>query len=139
MMNFLQAIESSFSNYVNFSGRAIRSEFWFWMLFLIVGGIAAWILDFMLIPDWVTVSPFTTLFDFGTFVPGIAVSIRRLHDVDRSGWWILLIGVPVAGFIGLTIWWCTKGTSGYNGFGPDYFRPGGYARARPAISSPRRA
>src|SRR5580700_3681557 len=108
MMNFLQAIESGFRNYVNFSGRAIRSEFWFWILFTIVGGIAAWILDFMLIPDWVTVSPFGTLFDLATFIPGIAVAIRRLHDIDRTGWWFLLVLVPLVGFIVLMVWWCTK-------------------------------
>ena len=128
-MNFLEAVQSGFRNYVNFSGRAVRSEFWFWILFTIVGGLATAILDYALIPSWVTYFSFAGVFDIATLLPGIAVAARRLHDTDRSGWWLLLFLVPLFGTIVLLYWWCSKGTRGYNRFGADYFRPGGYAKA----------
>jgi Protein of unknown function (DUF805) len=54
-----------------------------------------------------------------TLLPGIAVSIRRLHDLDRTGWWILLALIPLIGWIILLIWYISKGTDGPNRFGPD--------------------
>jgi uncharacterized membrane protein YhaH (DUF805 family) len=52
-------------------------------------------------------------------LPGIAVSIRRLHDTDRSGWWLLIVLVPLVGAILLIVWYCTEGTRGPNRFGAD--------------------
>jgi uncharacterized membrane protein YhaH (DUF805 family) len=118
-MEFQEAIRSGFRNYVNFSGRALRSEFWFWILFTIAGGLAAEVLDYALIPGWVTYSPFSGVFEIATFLPGLAVSVRRLHDIDRTGWWLLLGLVPLVGLVVLLVWWCTKGSRGYNRFGAD--------------------
>jgi len=53
------------------------------------------------------------------FLPGLALGIRRLHDLDRNGWWILLALIPIVGLIILIIWFCTKGTEGPNRFGPN--------------------
>ncbi len=127
-MNFGQAIRSGFSNYVNFSGRAIRSEYWLWtLLFLSIGELVAAGID------RVVGLPVTgTAFGLATLLPSIAVTIRRLHDLDRSGWWLLIGLIPLIGAIVLLVWFCTKGTNGYNRFGPDYFRPGGYVSRRPA-------
>jgi len=61
----------------------------------------------------------TSLADLALFLPGLALAIRRLHDLDRSGWWFLLVFIPVIGAIILIIWACTKGTDGPNRFGPD--------------------
>jgi uncharacterized membrane protein YhaH (DUF805 family) len=115
IMNFGEAIKSGFSNYVTFSGRACRSEFWYWTLFAILVTIAAGIIDRELVDsDTGLVQPLVSL---ALFLPGIAVGIRRLHDLDRSGWW-WLIAFTIIGLIVLIVWDCTKGTSGTNRFGP---------------------
>jgi len=113
-MGFWQAVASGFSNYVNFSGRACRSEYWYWALFVVLVDIAALIIDAAL---WTYA--ITSLADLALFLPGLALAIRRLHDLDRSGWWFLLVFIPVIGAIILIIWACTKGTDGPNRFGPD--------------------
>jgi len=113
-MGFWQAVASGFSSYVTFSGRACRSEYWYWVLFVVLVDIAAGILDAAL---WTYA--ITSLADLALFLPGLALAIRRLHDLDRSGWWILLALIPIIGFVILIIWFCTKGTEGPNRFGPD--------------------
>lgn len=77
-MKFDQAIRSCFEKYATFSGRAPRSEYWYWLLFVWVG--------------WLIIIKFTRLFyiwDFGLLIPSIAVGVRRMHDSDHSGWWII--------------------------------------------------
>jgi uncharacterized membrane protein YhaH (DUF805 family) len=113
-MSFGQAISSGFSNYVNFSDRACRSEYWFWILFIIVAEIVTSIIDFA-----IGLGVVTALFGLATVLPNIAVVIRRLHDLDRTGWWIFLGLIPLIGAIILLIWFCTRGTDGPNRFGPD--------------------
>jgi uncharacterized membrane protein YhaH (DUF805 family) len=117
-MTFTQAIASGFQNYVNFNGRAARSEFWYWVLFTVLVSIAAGLIDAALFPTS-DLSPVSGLAGLALFLPGLAVSIRRLHDLDRSGWWYLLIFIPLIGLIVLLIWNCTRGTVGPNRFGPD--------------------
>ena len=117
-MTFTQAIASGFQNYVNFNGRAARSEFWYWFLFTVLVSIAAGLIDAALFPASY-VSHVSSLAGLALFLPGLAVSIRRLHDLDRSGWWYLLIFIPLIGLIVLLIWYCTRGTVGPNRFGPD--------------------
>jgi uncharacterized membrane protein YhaH (DUF805 family) len=116
VMNFGEAIKSGFSNYVNFSDRAIRSEYWFWTFFWIIGIAIAIGLDLAIFN---TPGLLYFVFTLATFLPGLAVTIRRLHDLDRSGWWIFLNFVPLIGVIVLIVWFCTRGTSGPNRFGPD--------------------
>jgi len=113
-MNFGQAISSGFSNYVNFSGRAARSEYWFWVLFVVLAEIVTSGIDYVIGIELVT-----SIFALATLIPGIAVGVRRLHDTDRSGWWLLLGLIPLVGGIILIIWFCGKGTDGSNQFGPD--------------------
>ena len=93
-------------NYVTFSGRATRPEYWYFFLFniivgIIVGGVGTF-LGTDLLKD---------LYTLFIFLPCLAVGVRRLHDSDRSGWWILL---PVVNIIFL----CLEGTAGENRFGP---------------------
>jgi uncharacterized membrane protein YhaH (DUF805 family) len=116
-MGFTQAIASGFRNYVNFSGRACRSEYWFWFLFTFIGGIATGLIDYTAFPE-AAVSPLNSLFSLACFLPSFAVAIRRLHDIDRTGWW-WLIALTVIGLILLFIWACIRGTIGPNRFGPD--------------------
>jgi uncharacterized membrane protein YhaH (DUF805 family) len=127
-MGFDDAVKLGFANYVNFSGRACRSEYWYWFLFTIIAGLASGLID-----RWIVGPPIIgTIFGLATFLPGLAVSVRRLHDVDRSGWWILLDLIPVVGWIILIIWFCTKGTDGPNRFGADRLTSLGQFRPRPA-------
>jgi uncharacterized membrane protein YhaH (DUF805 family) len=113
-MDFGEAIKSGFSNYVNFSDRSGRSEYWFWVLFCTVGAIVTYVADFAI------GLPIThTLFSLGTLLPGLAVAVRRLHDTDRSGWWLLLFLLPIIGAIVLIIWFSSRGTDGANRFGSD--------------------
>jgi uncharacterized membrane protein YhaH (DUF805 family) len=116
-MTFGEAIKSGFRNYATFSGRAARSEYWFWTLFAFLVGAAAGIVDGAIFSNLETglVAPLTTLV---FLLPNIAVSARRLHDLDRTGWWLLII-FTIIGVIVLLIWDCMKGTTGPNRFGPD--------------------
>jgi uncharacterized membrane protein YhaH (DUF805 family) len=113
-MGFGQAISAGFSNYVNFRDRASRSEYWFWILFIIIADVVAGIIDAVL-----GIQLVTGIFGLVTLLPNIAIAIRRLHDLDRTGWWILLGFIPIIGWIILLIWYVTKGTDGPNRFGPD--------------------
>jgi uncharacterized membrane protein YhaH (DUF805 family) len=115
-MGFVEAIRSGFSNYVNFSGRAPRSEYWYWTLFVILVSIAANILDSIIF--YSIYSPLSTLSALALFLPGLAVSVRRLHDIDRTGWW-LLIALTGIGLIVLLVFDCIRGTIGQNRFGQD--------------------
>jgi uncharacterized membrane protein YhaH (DUF805 family) len=123
-MNFGQAISAGFSNYVKFSGRAVRSEYWFWFLFYCVGLLVAEIIDAVL-----GITVVVILFWLATVLPTLAITIRRLHDLDRTGWWIFLGLVPIVGAIILIIWYCSRGTQGPNRFGPDPLTTDGWARA----------
>jgi uncharacterized membrane protein YhaH (DUF805 family) len=122
-MTFFQAIKSGFINYVGFSTRAARSEYWYWVLFAALLYQAAStidriaFLDNALVQQW-GIGPFYVLIFLGLLLPGIAVSVRRLHDLDRTGWWLLLWFTIIGGFV-LLYWFCLKGTAGTNRFGPD--------------------
>lgn len=115
-MDFGQAISAGVIKYVNFRDRACRSEFWYWALFTNILSIVAFVIDLMLktqlpIAVWLVMLPI--------YIPTLAIGVRRLHDVDRTGWWILISFIPLIGVLVLFIWWVTKGTDGPNQFGPD--------------------
>jgi len=112
-MSFGQAISTCFSKYVTFDGRAARPEYWYWVLFAVVASLVLAIIDHAL-----SFGVLQILFVLATFLPGLAVLIRRLHDVDRSGWWWLIAFVPVVGVILLIVWLCQPGTPGPNRFAP---------------------
>ena len=90
-------------NYANFEGRARRKEFWFFSLCQFVILVAAQLMDAML----GTGILFYAIFVLALFLPGLAAGIRRLHDVDKSGWWMLISLVPLVGFIVLIVFWAT--------------------------------
>ncbi len=111
-MNLGQAIQSGFQKYANGSGRASRSEYWYWLLFSTLIQVAA---------DLVTgaQSMLSIVVTLALLLPSVAVGIRRLHDIDRLGWFMLLWLIPIIGWIVLIYWACGKGTTGENRFGPD--------------------
>jgi uncharacterized membrane protein YhaH (DUF805 family) len=114
-MGFDDAIKLGFANYVNFSDRACRSEYWCWVLFVIIGQLASGVIDSWIVGAYILEG----IFFLATILPTLSVGVRRLHDLDRSGWWVLLDLIPLVGWIILLIWFCMKGTDGPNRFGAD--------------------
>ncbi len=115
-MGFVEAVKSAFSNYANFSGRSPRAAWWYWILFVIVAVIVLEILD-MAIFGADSYFPLTMIFSVATFVPYLAVGVRRLHDIDKSGWFQLVCFIPLIGFFLLLYWWAKQGDPYENRFG----------------------
>ena len=103
-----------------FSGRASRSEFWYWILFTALGSIATNILDAVVFQTKDN-QLFSSIFSLFILLPSLSVEIRRLHDVDRSGWWWWINLTIIGAIFPLLVWKCRKGTSGPNRFGDDPF------------------
>ena len=117
-MNWYLAV---LKKYAVFDGRARRKEYWFFVLFNIIFALVLAFIDGMV----GTFDPesgygvLSGIYGLAVFIPGIAVSIRRLHDTDRSGWWILICLIPLIGAIWLLILFVLDGTAGQNQYGPD--------------------
>lgn len=105
-MTFVESIQTVFSKYIDFNGRASRSELWWWVLFIFLASLVlGFISDIM-----------SGLFSLATLIPSIAVTARRLHDIDKSGWWQLVGLIPVLGWI-VVIYWCVQPAQEPNRFG----------------------
>ncbi len=115
-VGFGEAVSLYWSRYFEFSGRSSRSEYWWATLFVFLAGIGVAILDAAIFP-FNMYGPVSSIFSLVTFIPGLAMSVRRLHDLNRSGWWLLLVFVPVIGWIVLFVWTVTKGDEADNRFG----------------------
>jgi uncharacterized membrane protein YhaH (DUF805 family) len=106
--------------YAQFTGRSRRKEYWMFVLLMFVAGIVASILDGILgLKGAGLYGPLSLILMLGVLIPSIAVGIRRLHDTDRSGWWILIALIPLVGAIILIVFYATDGTNGSNQYGPD--------------------
>ena len=110
--------------YATFTGRAPRSEFWWFVVLLLIVGFFAGGIDISIFGlRWLSsrsmMGPSATLISLATIIPSIAVSVRRLHDLDKSGWWYLLGLVPLIGALILLVWFASAGSNGPNRFGPD--------------------
>jgi uncharacterized membrane protein YhaH (DUF805 family) len=126
-MGFFQSIGAAFRNSFNFHGRACRSEFWYFQLFWWIGFLVFLMLDITIQVSESTTyggrrvepgaGPLVMLFFLILFIPDLALSVRRLHDIDKRGWWLLLGFVPFGGFV-LLFWYVDEGSSGFNRFGP---------------------
>ncbi len=104
--------------YAVFSGRAQRAEFWMFSLFSLIVSIILRIIDAVLLLDLASgISILSTVYALAVLIPGTAVGIRRLHDVDRNGWFILLVFIPIVGWIWLLILFVREGTPGENQYG----------------------
>jgi len=113
--------------YADFSGRAPRAEYWWFVLAEVVVLIIAKILDGIIGSDIGGSGSgiFYILVCLALLVPGIAVSIRRLHDTDKTGWWLLIAFVPIIGAIVLIVFMVQEGTAGSNQYGPNPYGEGG--------------
>jgi len=124
-MGFAEALTSFWKNYATFRGRARRSEYWFIQLFLVLTNLAAAVVDFALMDG--DVDRFIAnggggivglVWILATIVPALAVLVRRLHDTGKTGWWALMILLPVAGAIVLLVFTVQDSTPGENTYGP---------------------
>lgn len=139
-MGFVEAVRTCFCRYIQFSGRARRPEYWWFMLFLTLGGLVGWLVDAAL--GFSDGGPFGALFSLATLLPTFAVTWRRLHDIGRPGYLALLplIGLPIvalgaaldsvaflgvamatmgAVYILLIVWLASRSQAGENRFGPE--------------------
>ncbi|WP_275788177.1 DUF805 domain-containing protein [Pararhizobium gei] len=113
-MSFTQAVRSAFGNYATFSGRASRSAFWWFQLFCILTIPLPLFIDL----TWFSGLPvFQAIFELPLVVPALALSVRRLHDIDRSGWWLLLVLIPILGWIPLFYFTIQPSQESSNRFG----------------------
>lgn len=113
-VGFMDAVKSFFTHYADFSGRARRSEYWYVVLFnilvsLVLGSLISISRSFAFL---------STIWSIGVLVPGLALCVRRLHDVGESGLWFLWILLPIAGPIILLVQYCTDSEVGPNQYGP---------------------
>ena len=116
-MNIQTAVKTCFSKYATFSGRASRSEYWFFYLFTIIASIVTWVIDTMLLGySAEDTGAISLIFQIIIILPSIAVGARRLHDIGKSGWWQLLI-LTIIGIILLIVWFATIGSSKKNKYG----------------------
>jgi uncharacterized membrane protein YhaH (DUF805 family) len=105
-MSFMEAVQSCLRQYVGFTGRARRSEYWWFVLFGLIVSIVADLIDAMLgtMSD-TNVGVFGAIAGLALLLPSIAVAIRRLHDTSRTGWWILIGLIPIVGWIILIVFY----------------------------------
>jgi uncharacterized membrane protein YhaH (DUF805 family) len=108
-------------NYTNFSGRARRKEYWMFTLFNVIFAVSAMLVDNLLglAFEGIGYGPVYGLYVLATIVPGIAVGVRRLHDLDKSGWMMLIGLIPLIGAIWLLVQFVKEGTPGDNQYGPN--------------------
>lgn len=107
-MTFGESISTCFRKYAAFDGRASRSEYWWFVLFTFIASAATGIISEAL----------SALFSLAVLLPSLAVGARRLHDTDRSGWFLLLWFIPILGWLVLIFWAIQDGKE------PNRFSPG---------------
>ena len=126
MSYYLEALKK----YAVFSGRARRAEYWYFVLFNLIVAFVLALID-TLLGTTTGVSSFGLLsgiYSLAVLIPTLAVMVRRLHDIDRTGWWLLINLVPLVGTIVLLVFALTPGTPGSNQYGPDPKQATGEAR-----------
>lgn len=105
-MKFQESLQTCLKKYATFEGRASRPEYWWFVLAVVVAALVIGRISSVL----------ESLLYLAAMLPSVAAGVRRLHDTDRSGWWILLGFIPLANIV-LLVWLASKGTEGSNQFG----------------------
>ena len=117
----MQWFTMALRRYAVFSGRSQRAEFWFFMLFSTLIQVALMVLDdamgWVYLVDGIENGVTSTIALLALLLPTLSVGARRLHDIGKSGWWQLLILLPVVGFIILLFFWVRDGQAGQNLYG----------------------
>jgi uncharacterized membrane protein YhaH (DUF805 family) len=123
---YLEALKK----YAVFSGRARRMEYWYFVLFNLIVLIVLELIDALLGTfNFVQgIGLLSGIYSLAVIIPSLAVTVRRLHDIDRTGWWILINLIPLIGTIVLLVFALTPGTPGSNRYGPDPKQATGEAR-----------
>ena len=123
---YLEALKK----YAVFSGRARRMEYWYFVLFNIIVTVVLALIDTLLGTFNIVqgVGLLSGIYSLAVLIPTLAVMVRRLHDIDRTGWWILINLIPLVGTIVLLVFALTPGTPGSNRYGPDPKQATGEAR-----------
>ena len=103
----------AFNKYCDFNGRASRSEYWWFCLFTCIVSAALAVIGGVLNITWLD-----GLWTLATLLPSLGLSVRRLHDIDKSGWWLFLGLIPLVGAIILIIWACKESQPYDNQYGP---------------------
>ncbi len=120
-MNYF--IDCMTKKYAKFDGRARRAEYWFFVLFSIIAqivlGFLIGVIGGLIQLPLETIQLLANLVSLAFFLPGLAVCIRRLHDIGKSGWWVLIVLIPIIGAIILLIFEVQEGNRGPNQYGPD--------------------
>lgn len=115
-MTFGESIKTVFSKYVDFDGRARRSEYWYFTLFIFILDAVLWLLGHLVSAKFG--NTLMSLVSLAIFLPSLGVAVRRLHDIGKSGWWVLLI-ITVIGSLLLIFWWVQDSQDGENEYGPN--------------------
>ena len=109
--------------YAEFDGRSRRTEYWMFALFNFIFAIVPYLIGIALTLNnnnlGLVLIGLSLIYDLAVLIPSLAVAVRRLHDTDKSGWWLLIALVPFIGSIILLVFLCTDGTPGDNQFGPN--------------------
>ena len=114
---YLEALKK----YAVFSGRSRRMEYWYFVLFNIIVSIVLGVIDGLLgtSGSYAGAGLLSGIYGLAVLIPSLAVTVRRLHDTDRTGWWILIALVPLIGVIVLLVFALLEGTPGDNQYGPN--------------------
>ena len=121
-MSFSQSIAYCFSNYFNFNSRSSRAEFWFFQLFLFIASAVVGLADGIITSTLGIPLFLQVIWGLFTIIPSISIAVRRLHDIDKSGWWLLLHIIILFGSIVLFIFHI-KNTQGPNKYGVGPLKP----------------
>jgi uncharacterized membrane protein YhaH (DUF805 family) len=111
----VEAYKRFFANYANFKGRSTRSDYWWVVLCNIIIGFVLGFLDGLLGTEIFYIISY--IYDIVILIPGIAISVRRLHDINKSGWYCLIALIPFVGSIILLIYMCTASVNEGNQYG----------------------
>lgn len=111
----------AFKKYAVFSGRSRRKEYWYFVLFNVIVAVVLALIDVLLgtFSSSSGIGLLSGIYSLATIIPSLALTVRRLHDIDRTGWWVLISLVPLIGTIVLLVFAVTNSTPGENRFGPN--------------------
>ena len=109
---------TAYRRYWDFPGRSSRSEYWLFFLWVFILGFIAGLVDRLALQSQGFIGPCTLFLTFAHMIPNLSLAFRRLHDTDRSAWWLLIGCIPLIGALVLFVFSVLAGTRGENRFGP---------------------